>query len=189
MFQGQYYDEETGLHYNRFRYYDPDVGRFVSQEPIRLQGGINLYEYAPNPTFWIDPFGLAKCGPLSAFSRLTTGKVYRVLRPDEDPLLGLFGKDPRNIKTVAGHITSGSRTGSQFISATKDLAVARKWAEKTGNRIVEIDLSKAGCGAVDVSSSEGLEQLGNQFSRKLAQGSKEVLFDAPVPAEDIRLIR
>ena len=41
-FQGQYYDQETGLHYNRFRYYDPDCGRFVSQDPIRLSGGRRL---------------------------------------------------------------------------------------------------------------------------------------------------
>jgi RHS repeat-associated protein len=48
-FQGQYFDAETGLHYNRFRYYDPDVGRFVSQDPIGLLGGDNLYQYAANP--------------------------------------------------------------------------------------------------------------------------------------------
>ena len=57
-FQGQYFDADTGLHYNRFRYYDPDVGRFISQDPIRLAGGDNLYAYAPNPTGWVDPFGL-----------------------------------------------------------------------------------------------------------------------------------
>ena len=62
-FQGQYYDEETGLHYNRFRYYDPDIGRFVSQDPIGLAGGINTYQYAPNPISWIDPFGLTKTSP------------------------------------------------------------------------------------------------------------------------------
>ena len=38
-FQGQYFDHETGLHYNRFRYYDPDVGRFIHQDPIGLAGG------------------------------------------------------------------------------------------------------------------------------------------------------
>ena len=58
-FQGQYYDPETGLHYNRFRYYDPDVGRFTSQDPIGLLGGDNLYAYAPNPVAWVDPLGLA----------------------------------------------------------------------------------------------------------------------------------
>ncbi|QDQ28896.1 RHS repeat protein [Chitinimonas arctica] len=60
-FQGQYFDAETGLHYNRFRYYDPDVGRFVSNDPIGLAGGDNVYQYAPNPISWIDPLGLAKC--------------------------------------------------------------------------------------------------------------------------------
>ncbi|WP_347881208.1 RHS repeat-associated core domain-containing protein [Pseudomonas sp. GD03985] len=57
-FQGQYYDQETGLHYNRFRYYDPDCGRFVTQDPIGLLGGGNNYQYAPNPVEWIDPLGM-----------------------------------------------------------------------------------------------------------------------------------
>ncbi len=57
---GQYYDEETGLHYNLFRYYAPECGRFVSQDPISIRGGLNLYRYAPNPITWIDPWGLAK---------------------------------------------------------------------------------------------------------------------------------
>ncbi|MBF0231601.1 MAG: RHS repeat protein [Desulfamplus sp.] len=59
-FQGQYFDEETGLHYNRFRYYDPKLGRFIHQDPIGLDGGENFYEYAKNPTGWIDPLGLCK---------------------------------------------------------------------------------------------------------------------------------
>ncbi|WP_409281843.1 RHS repeat domain-containing protein [Pseudomonas defluvii] len=58
-FQGQYHDHETSLHYNRYRYYDPLVGRFISKDPIGYAGGLNLYVYAPNPVFWIDPFGLA----------------------------------------------------------------------------------------------------------------------------------
>ena len=60
-FQGQYFDAETGLHYNRFRYYDPQIGRFTTQDPISLAGGINLYQYAPNPIDWVDPFGLTPC--------------------------------------------------------------------------------------------------------------------------------
>jgi RHS repeat-associated protein len=58
--QGQYLDRETGLHYNLFRYYDPDSARFTQQDPIGL-AGINLYQYAPNALSWIDPLGL-KCG-------------------------------------------------------------------------------------------------------------------------------
>ncbi|ECN8100522.1 type IV secretion protein Rhs, partial [Salmonella enterica subsp. enterica serovar Enteritidis] len=60
-FQGQYLDRETGLHYNLYRFYDPDIGKFISGDPISLKGGINLYAYAPNPLSWIDPLGL-KCG-------------------------------------------------------------------------------------------------------------------------------
>jgi RHS repeat-associated protein len=60
-FQGQYYDNESGLHYNRFRYYDPDIGRFVSVDPIGLLGGANTFTYVWNPVTWIDPFGLSPC--------------------------------------------------------------------------------------------------------------------------------
>ncbi|ECR3854455.1 hypothetical protein F3V71_19715 [Salmonella enterica] len=58
-FQGQYLDRETGLHYNLYRFYDPDIGKFISGDPISIRGGINLYQYAPNPISWIDPLGLA----------------------------------------------------------------------------------------------------------------------------------
>lgn len=75
-FQGQYFDEETGLHYNRYRYYDPNLGQFVGQDPIGLAGGINLYKYAPNPTGWVDPLGLT---PLEKGMPLPDEtKVYRV---------------------------------------------------------------------------------------------------------------
>ncbi|MGY2142755.1 RHS repeat-associated core domain-containing protein [Pseudomonas azotoformans] len=56
-FQGQYLDRETGLHFNTFRFYDPDVGRFTTPDPIGLAGGINLYLYAANPYGWVDPLG------------------------------------------------------------------------------------------------------------------------------------
>lgn len=58
-FQGPYLDEETGLHYNRHRYYEPASGRFVSSDPIGLRGGLNLHQYAPSPSLWTDPLGLA----------------------------------------------------------------------------------------------------------------------------------
>ncbi len=67
-FQGQYFDDETGLHYNTFRYYDPGVGRFITQDPIGLLGGFNLYRYASNPFMWIDPEGLATYNTMPGIS-------------------------------------------------------------------------------------------------------------------------
>ena len=58
--QNQYFDQETGLHYNLMRYYEPDSGRFVNQDPIGLAGGDNLYWFAPNAQTWIDLLGLTK---------------------------------------------------------------------------------------------------------------------------------
>jgi RHS repeat-associated protein len=62
-FPGQWFDEETGLHYNRYRYYDPQAGRYISCDPIRTLGGFNLYAYAQNPINWFDPGGLCPTNP------------------------------------------------------------------------------------------------------------------------------
>jgi RHS repeat-associated protein len=58
-YQGQYQDDETGLYYNRFRYYDPSVGNYISQDPIGLDGGDKLYGYVEDSNDGIDPLGLS----------------------------------------------------------------------------------------------------------------------------------
>jgi RHS repeat-associated protein len=57
-FQGQYYDNETGLHYNRYRYYEPYSARYMSKDPIGLFGGLNVYKYVSNSNQLTDPNGL-----------------------------------------------------------------------------------------------------------------------------------
>jgi RHS repeat-associated protein len=56
---GQYCDDETGLCYNRWRYYDPEAGRFISPDPLGLEGGLNVYGLGVNPIRWDDPLGLS----------------------------------------------------------------------------------------------------------------------------------
>nr|WP_107312416.1 RHS repeat-associated core domain-containing protein [Burkholderia metallica] len=59
------------MRYNRHRYYDPRSGRFVSQDPIGLAGGISVYQCRPSPTEWVDPLGLSR------FKNTTSGRVKR----------------------------------------------------------------------------------------------------------------
>ncbi|MDN8602308.1 RHS repeat-associated core domain-containing protein, partial [Citrobacter sp. S2-9] len=59
-FAGQWADEESGLYYNRFRYYDVETGQYLSPDPMGLVGGLNSYGYVANPLKYIDPLGLCK---------------------------------------------------------------------------------------------------------------------------------
>ena len=68
--QGQYHDEETDLYYNRFRYYDPKLGQYMTQDPIGLAGNNpTLYGYVGDTNWWVDPFGLARVGNISFLER------------------------------------------------------------------------------------------------------------------------
>ncbi|MFP1839220.1 RHS repeat domain-containing protein [Lonsdalea quercina] len=62
-YQGQIYDAETGLYYNRHRYYDADSGQYISPDPIGLAGGLRPQGYVHNPLEWCDPFGLSLISP------------------------------------------------------------------------------------------------------------------------------
>lgn len=60
-FPGQYFDPETGLHYNYFRHYDPETARYASPDPLGLAPAPNPVAYVLNPHLWSDPLGLAPC--------------------------------------------------------------------------------------------------------------------------------
>jgi RHS repeat-associated protein len=129
-FQGQYFDVETGLHYNRYRYYDPQVGRFIGKDPIGLEGGFNIYAYAPNPVEWIDPYGLmakATCPICCDGSHGRSNKQERLRALADDP------KQPSHvrgwIRNEMHHIETGNRTsirlpGNSRKSKTRGLELA-----------------------------------------------------------------
>nr|WP_240467958.1 RHS repeat-associated core domain-containing protein [Streptomyces dangxiongensis] len=60
-FPGQYFDPETGLHYNHFRHYDPETARYLTLDPLGLAPAPNPASYVPNPHLWADPLGLTPC--------------------------------------------------------------------------------------------------------------------------------
>ncbi|UWS32697.1 RHS repeat-associated core domain-containing protein [Erwinia pyrifoliae] len=82
-YAGQYQDNESGLHYNLFRFYEPDVGRFTTQDPISIRGGLNLYAYAPNPYGWVDPLGLSNFFIPSVFNA-PSGSTHTVYQQKID---------------------------------------------------------------------------------------------------------
>ncbi len=96
---GQYFDQETKLHYNYFRYYDPSTGRYVTHDPIGLYGGFNTYGYAyQNPLYWIDLFGLdVICED-------------GVVKPTDPTLLDILKKIDEKYPNKDVNVTSGTRT-------------------------------------------------------------------------------
>ncbi|MCG8425806.1 MAG: RHS domain-containing protein, partial [Chromatiales bacterium] len=96
-FQGQQYDEESGLHYNRHRYYDPNIGTYITQDPIGLQGGVNLYAYAAsNPLIYTDPNGLDCVYSISAGTMKCTNSQGQTTHNSSNWVSGLGGKCQNN---------------------------------------------------------------------------------------------
>ncbi|MFB9056654.1 RHS repeat domain-containing protein [Mariniflexile ostreae] len=89
LYQGQSYDPEIALAYNRFRYYDPEDGRYISQDPIGLHSGeFNLYSYVDNPNGRFDSLGLYPIDALANHSEPTKSnfqgaKIYKITSKTE----------------------------------------------------------------------------------------------------------
>ncbi|HAO1634954.1 TPA: RHS repeat protein, partial [Escherichia coli] len=110
---GQQYDEESGLYYNRHRYYDPLQGRYITQDPIGLKGGWNFYQYPLDPVINVDPQGLVDIN-LYPESDL----IHSVA--DEINIPGVF--------TIGGHGTPTSiESATRSIMTAKDLAYLIKF--------------------------------------------------------------
>ena len=85
-YQGQYEDTETGLYYNRFRYFDPQTGAYISQDPIKLEGGTAFYNYVSDPNSWVDTFGLSRICEINPDRQVTViGKMEDLRKYDFTP--------------------------------------------------------------------------------------------------------
>ena len=96
---GQYEDEETELYYNRFRYYDPSTGGYISQDPISIQGGINLYRYVHDCNSWADEFGLK--GDYHQIPQMPGYQKHHIIpQSTKHPLLDRLGFDVHQNKNI-----------------------------------------------------------------------------------------
>ena len=148
-FQGQSLDTETGLHYNRFRYYDSDVGMFISRDPIGLLGGNNVFQYAPNPIGWIDPWGLATVDAIFNMA----GESFYGVNPTErsnrvkgDTLPGLAGPNSSRfdmhaeIDAMIQSYDKGHRGGTGILTVEgKDICRYCKRSLKNMAQHLELD--------------------------------------------------
>ncbi|WP_055733291.1 RHS repeat domain-containing protein [Agarivorans gilvus] len=162
-FQGQYHDEESGLHYNFHRYYCPQQGRYIQQDPIELLGGINLYQYTPSPTNWVDPLGLCKedgaplvaglpllapaAQPLASSGSQVLGQyaarqaanqaVYAVA--ERSLLASLIPKAPWALLFYSAEVGAGSDDVAGFIQqqAQQDELGHRTWLANGGDGSIE----------------------------------------------------
>ncbi|MEE7595541.1 RHS domain-containing protein [Acinetobacter baumannii] len=120
-FQGQYFDGETGLHYNRYRYYSPYVRRFISKDPIGLLGGDNVYAYAPNPVSWIDPLGLSGFDPFTHGEITSFPENIHFGQKRVAPQFSNIGSQAsdlirgRDISEVAKDLKSGKVSANEFV--------------------------------------------------------------------------
>ena len=125
LFQGQYYDRETGLAYNRFRYYSPQMGMYVSQDPIGLAGGIlNLYGYVDDTNAWIDILGL--------------DWNYVLINSEEKVYYSGRASDNANLNDVARrHAGTKGSDGARFGEGDKLVRITPKETKKSTVRGIE----------------------------------------------------
>ncbi|UHG98409.1 RHS repeat-associated core domain-containing protein [Pseudomonas sp. 7-41] len=143
-FQGQYLDREIGLHYNTFRFYDPDVGRFTTPDPIGLAAGLNLYQYGPNPIGWADPWGWA-CSTTQRRQNKANGKAAENLLHQKllnNPNLTVLGTQVYVKTPGAGRgryidiLIQNNKTGRIIAVEVKSGAAVRSKAQLAKDKLI-----------------------------------------------------
>ena len=150
LLAGQYFDKESGLHYNRHRYYDPESSQYLSSDPIGLAGGLTPQSYVHNPNGWVDPLGLAKSGALckGGAHRSTTKPVGDKLdshhMPDRNADPRVHANDGPAIKMDPHdhHLTSSNgrngRAGQRYRQETADMIAHGRYRDAMAREIRDV---------------------------------------------------
>ncbi|MBK8337836.1 MAG: RHS domain-containing protein [Sterolibacteriaceae bacterium] len=163
-YQGQYLDRDTGLHYNTFRYYDPDIGRFISPDPIGLDGGTNLFTYAPNPSGWVDPWGWAP----GDYGKMPTIPGYQKHHniPQElanHPAIKQSGFDVHNSRNITQLPRQGSTDPARIVHRGMH---TQDYTDRVSGRLDEIANTKASPAIKKLQVEALSDELGNKLRTK-----------------------
>jgi RHS repeat-associated protein len=181
-FQGQYLDRESGLHYNTFRFYDPDFGRFISPDPIGLDGGWNLQTYASNHSRWIDPWGLTP-EPAPGYT------VYHIYEVDPNtgqraskPYYVGITEDGRFNGRMQEHQNSGRLPKSGAVMVAQETGLTYGQARGTEQAHIEHFKTNTGTVGADMSKAATAAERGNRVngydvSSKLRAPGRQTYFN------------
>ncbi|MFE5911367.1 putative T7SS-secreted protein [Streptomyces wedmorensis] len=134
-FPGQYFDPETGLHYNHFRYYDPESARYLSQDPLGLTPAPNPATYIPNPHTWSDPLGLGPCPPKGEHANPFEHRADAEKAAFEAAGVP-YGTTPDAEWIVTGDITRSHIPGYYYSSTESHWGRFRQFETAEGSRVV-----------------------------------------------------
>ena len=137
---GQHHDRETGLYYNRHRYYDPKLGSYINQDPIGTLGGANVYAYVRNPMKMVDPVGLASC----EFDLATGRLICMPMNPNNSPVDIPAASGNNSAKDAQGKVcrnnsncTGIANVGSLPLGTWQAISNSGSQTSKPNGRILE----------------------------------------------------
>ena len=163
-FQGQYLDRDTGLHYNTFRYYDPDIGRFISPDPISLEGGLNLASYSPNPTGWIDPLGLANEGTYAGERSTHVGG-----ETNHSPAFASYKDIPGAPSKYSGPAFHMDYADHRSMTSTGSSNAAKIWRARQNSFIKQGRWDKA----MEMDINEAKQKFGSKYTERMKRMVRE----------------
>ncbi|MEZ0539976.1 type VI secretion system tube protein TssD [Fibrella arboris] len=186
-FQGQYEDIETGLYYNRFRYYDPQEGAYVSQDPVGLKGGANLYGYVEDTLTWTDIGGLAGIPSFDALKKMAETTLD--FSTAKDGAVFWSGKNMRTAQDWAskvGKTTLEQTVGGKYLN---DLKLFENLPGKQAAEIWDIASKRFAEGASGTAQvfSGGAKKIGDYGLRTWWRIEKPALLKNPLVSSIVRM--
>ncbi|WP_432005083.1 polymorphic toxin type 28 domain-containing protein [Streptomyces parvus] len=156
-FPGQYCDPESRLHYNLNRYYSPECGRYLTQDPLGITPSLNPSSYVGNPTTWIDPLGLSPYESMG-FSKAAQHAFEKLQNIKKDPLGEINSQPNHNHYDAArreaqGEVVARKADGTPF-DHIADLKQARNGLEKI-RKVIELEMKNL----PDTLTERGLDVL------------------------------